>query len=77
MFLGCSWVVASVQYTTNQPKFIENLQRMKNSETEGQTQHLSLQTTKAVRKEWKEVTLRTITGKILKQIIKQSIFKRP
>lgn len=68
-------VVATAQYIMNQPKFIENLQRIKNFETGGQTQHLSFQTEKTVRKEWKAVALLSVTGKILKQIIKQSIFK--
>lgn len=44
-------------------------------ETGGQTQNQSLQLKKAIGKERKAVSLFSITGKIQKQIIKQSIFK--
>ena len=44
-------------------------------ETGGQTQNQSLQLKKAIGKERKAVSLFSITGKIQKQIIKQSIYK--
>lgn len=68
-------VVATARYIMNQLKLIENLERMKNLETRDQTQHLSLTNGKSSWKGVKNSPLVSIAGKIVKQIIKQSIFK--